>query len=149
MALGEGLEQPGQQVDRHAQPGANAHLPHLQPVELGGLAEQLLVLLADRPDGGQEGLPLGGQAHAEPVPGQELQTQLVLQSGDDVADGRLGVTQNLRSLGKAAQVCGLQQDFVFLNAHRQSPPQWGVFPQYTIECPPCPGGSMKGFEIEF
>ena len=97
----------GQQVDRHAQPGANAHLPHLQPVELGGLAEQLLVLLADRPDGGQEGLPSAVRRTPNRSRARS-QTQLVLQPGDDVADGRLGVTQNLRSLGKAAQVCGLQ-----------------------------------------
>lgn len=150
VALGEGLQQVGQQVDGHAEEGADAHPAHLQAVEPGRLAEDLLVLLADGTDGGEKGLPFGGEADPKPVPGEQLQPQLVLQPGDDVADGRLGVAQNLRGLGEAAQVRRLQQDLILLNAHTQSPPwEMRVFPQYTTDPSPCPVGNMKGFESGF
>ena len=70
MLLGKAVQQLGENVDRYAEKGADAHLAHLQPVEAGGLAQDLLVLLTHRPDGGGQGLPLGGQAHAEPIPDQ-------------------------------------------------------------------------------
>ena len=77
-------------------------------MELGGLTGDLLILLADSADGGKKGLSLRCKTHAEPVAGQKFQTQLVLQSGNNVTDGGLCVTEDLGSLGKAAQVCCLQ-----------------------------------------
>ena len=76
-------------------------------MELGGLTGDLLILLADSADGGKKGLSLRCKPHAEPVAGQKFQTQLVLQSGNNVTDGGLCVTEDLGSLGKAAQICCL------------------------------------------
>lgn len=104
MLAGEAVQQIRQQMDRDAEEGPDPHRPDLQPVEGGRLADDLAVLAADVPDGGQQGRALGSQVHAEAVAREELQPQLVLQAGDDVADGGLGVAQDLRGPGEAAQV---------------------------------------------
>ena len=106
--------------------GKGGHGGHRQPAELQGeaLAHHLLgvVPLGEQALGqGQEGVPLGGEAHAAGGADQQASAQALLEPLDGQAQGRLGEMQPLAGLGEAQGLGHGEEGAKLLDGHGMLP----------------------------
>ena len=112
------LDDGGQPVHTDAGVGGYPDALPAAPGLLGDLPLKMVRRLDQLPDGGQQALSGGGEAHAGAVPDQEGKAGLPLQGVHHVGEAGLGDVQLPGGPGEAARLHRRQQGGPFFGIHR-------------------------------
>ena len=117
VALVEILQDLRQQADGKAREAAETQRTGLHAVQLGHGKVQILVILNDLADRGQQHHAVRRDLNAGMVAREKLDLPVLLQIGDHFAYGGLRIAQLVRGLCDAAGFHGAQIGNVFADAH--------------------------------